>query len=124
MTTAAREVVIPGHRHRITCETLDDARRVAYLAVAHARPCELIVHDAYHRVLHHELIDGHQTPPTGSPPTAEQPKPITDVRVGNDASRAREDTPAPLAGSRRRAGPRSRRRPSAARKQPTHQGRQ
>ena len=46
-------------------ETLDDARRVAYLCVAHMRPCELIVCDAYHRVVHHEFINGHGPAGTG-----------------------------------------------------------
>lgn len=49
-------VTLPDHR--VTCETLDDARRVAYLCAARARPCQLIVHDAYHRVLQRELIGG------------------------------------------------------------------
>jgi hypothetical protein len=52
------EVVAPGQRERIRCETLEDARRIAYLSVARTRPCELIVRDAYNRVLGHELIDG------------------------------------------------------------------
>jgi hypothetical protein len=51
-------VAMTDRRSRVTCETLDDARRVAYLCAAHTRPCELIVHDAYHRVLQRELIDG------------------------------------------------------------------
>ena len=49
---------MPDQRERVTCETLDDARRVAYLCAARRRPCELIVCDAYHRVLHHEFING------------------------------------------------------------------
>jgi hypothetical protein len=56
--------VVMADRHRVVCETLEDARRVAYLQVARARPCELIVHDAYHRVLHRERIDGNGDPAT------------------------------------------------------------
>ena len=41
----------------VTCETLDDTRRIAYLCAAHTRRCELIVHDSCHRRLRHELID-------------------------------------------------------------------
>ncbi len=52
------DVEMPDH-HRMSCETLDDARRIAFLSAANARPCELIVHDAYHRVVQHELIDAH-----------------------------------------------------------------
>jgi hypothetical protein len=58
----AWEVAMPGKREPVTCETLDDARRVAYLCVAHMRPCELIVCDAYHRVVHREFINGHAGP--------------------------------------------------------------
>jgi hypothetical protein len=39
-------------------ETLDHARRVAYLSAAHRHSRELIIQDAYHRVLERELIDG------------------------------------------------------------------
>ncbi len=51
------QVELPGH-DRVICETFDDARRVAFLCAAHTCPCEVIVHDAYHRVLHRELING------------------------------------------------------------------
>jgi hypothetical protein len=45
----------PAHEGRIRCETLDEARRVAYLSVAHRRPCTLIVREsAGHE--HRELI--------------------------------------------------------------------
>jgi hypothetical protein len=52
-------VAVPGQREPFTCETLDDAKGFAYLSAARRRPCGLIVCDAYHRVLHHEVIDGH-----------------------------------------------------------------
>lgn len=51
------EVAGPDQQRRIACETLDDARRIAYLAVAHTHGCELIVRDAYNRILEHALID-------------------------------------------------------------------
>ncbi|MGO9890853.1 MAG: hypothetical protein ACLP0L_23545 [Solirubrobacteraceae bacterium] len=51
------EVTLPGQRDGITFETLDEAQRVAYLCAAHRHPCELVVRDAYHRVLHREFID-------------------------------------------------------------------
>jgi hypothetical protein len=44
--------------NHLRLETLDDARRVAYLCAAHRSPCELIIQDAYHRVLERELIVG------------------------------------------------------------------
>jgi hypothetical protein len=53
------EIVPPGPAHagRVTCESLDEARRVAYLCVAHSRPCTLIVREADHHE-HRELIGG------------------------------------------------------------------
>jgi hypothetical protein len=49
------DVVLPENERHVTCETLDDARRVAYLYGAHARPCELIVHEGGDRI-HSELL--------------------------------------------------------------------
>ncbi len=57
LTRRGWEVVMPDRRERVAYETLDEARRVAYLHLTDTQPCELIVHDAYHRVLQHELID-------------------------------------------------------------------
>lgn len=52
------EVELPAQHAQVTCETLDEIRRVAYLWAAHTRPCELIMHDAYQRVLMRESIEG------------------------------------------------------------------
>ena len=41
----------------VACETLDDARRLAYLHAARILPCELVIRDAYHLVVDHEIID-------------------------------------------------------------------
>jgi hypothetical protein len=51
--------VTPDRRERVACETLDDAKRVTYSCAADGRPCELVVCGAYHRVLHHEFLNGH-----------------------------------------------------------------
>ncbi|HUO73866.1 MAG TPA: hypothetical protein VMU39_24045 [Solirubrobacteraceae bacterium] len=51
------EVVLPDQADHVVCETLEDAKRIAYLCAAHRHPCELIVCDAYHRVVDHEYID-------------------------------------------------------------------
>jgi hypothetical protein len=51
------EVVLPDGRAGVACETLDDARRLAFLYAARILPCELVVRDAYHRVIDHEMID-------------------------------------------------------------------
>jgi hypothetical protein len=98
------EVVVPGRRKGIVCDTLDEARRVAYLAVAHTRACELIVHDARHRVIHQELIAGHQTSGTNSSHRGRQPEP-------RQAARS--------IGAWRPASLRSRRPPPTRSKQPT-----
>jgi hypothetical protein len=52
------EVELPDHKERVACETFDDAQRIGYLCAAHAQPCELIVQDAYHRVVQRRLITG------------------------------------------------------------------
>ena len=51
------DVVLPESGQLVTCETLDDARRVAYVCGAHAHPCELVVRDHDH--VHSELIGDH-----------------------------------------------------------------
>jgi hypothetical protein len=60
------EIAFPDQRARITCETFDEARRVAYLSVARRRPCELVVRGAHRRLLHREFIDGDED--TGARP--------------------------------------------------------
>jgi hypothetical protein len=54
----AWEVVLPDRPDHLTCQTLADAQRTASAQAARRRPCELIVRDAYHRVLHRELVNG------------------------------------------------------------------
>jgi hypothetical protein len=51
------EVTRSNEHDRFTRGTLDEAQHVAYLCAAHRRPCELVVRDAYHRVLRREFID-------------------------------------------------------------------
>jgi hypothetical protein len=41
----------------VRCETLEEAERVAHICAAYQQPCELVRCDAYHRMLHQELID-------------------------------------------------------------------
>lgn len=50
------QVALPN-RDRITCRTLDQARREAHVFAERTELCELIVHDAYHRVLSRELVN-------------------------------------------------------------------
>jgi hypothetical protein len=50
------DVALPGQTAHITCPTPEHARRVALLYAANRRPCELVMRDAYHRVVLRELI--------------------------------------------------------------------
>jgi hypothetical protein len=50
------EIELPDQSERIACETLEEARRVAYMCAARRRPCELIVHNAYHRLIELQLV--------------------------------------------------------------------
>jgi len=56
----AWEVALSEPGERVTCETLEEASRVAHRSAADRGPSELIVCDAYHRVVHCELIDGRE----------------------------------------------------------------
>ena len=72
------EVVLPGRRRPLRCRDLDEAQRAAYVFAERSRPCEVVVHDAYHRVVRRDLINGHrisaktEAPPARSntPPTS------------------------------------------------------
>jgi hypothetical protein len=61
------EVEVPDRHARVRCETLDDARRVAYLYAARKRACELIVRDAYQRVVYHEHLNEDRDPASQQP---------------------------------------------------------
>jgi hypothetical protein len=50
------EIAVPDEPEPLMCKTLEEASRLAYTCAADRRPCELIVCDAYHRVLRHEQI--------------------------------------------------------------------
>jgi hypothetical protein len=75
------EIELHDESEPIACTTLDEARRIAYVCAARRRPCELIVHDAYHRLIHRQLVSdqgqragGWTRPqaraPAATPPTA------------------------------------------------------
>ena len=57
-TTRGRWQVAAPDRERILCETLDEARHAAYVSAARVSACELVVHDAYHRVLSCDRVNG------------------------------------------------------------------
>ena len=77
------EVVLPGGRRPLRCQSLDDAERVAYVFAERSRPCEVLVHDAYHRVVRRHLINGHRVSADpaprrpGTPPIS--PAPDTNI---------------------------------------------
>ena len=56
------EVFLGDGRTCVTCETLDDARRLAYLHAGRMLACEVVIRDAYHRVIDHALIDSTGVP--------------------------------------------------------------
>jgi len=56
------QVTLPDDSRRVTCETLDDARRIAYLCAAHTRRCDRSCTTRATAGFTHELIDAH-TPP-------------------------------------------------------------
>ena len=56
----AWDVALPDADEHIICETLEEASKIAYRCAADRRPSELIVRDAYHRVLRREQISGQQ----------------------------------------------------------------
>jgi predicted kinase len=49
-------IALPDERERVTCATLADAKRIAHLWARDRSPCEVVVCDAYHRVLSRELV--------------------------------------------------------------------
>ena len=53
----AWNVAIPDVPRTITCETLEDARRLARLSATDGHLCELVVHDAYYRVIQREIVN-------------------------------------------------------------------
>jgi hypothetical protein len=50
------EVVLPVTGEAVRCPTLDDAVREGYRRASVAVECELVVHDAYHRVVRRERV--------------------------------------------------------------------
>jgi predicted kinase len=49
-------IALPGEGERVTCDTLEDARRLARRWAEDRSPCEVVVCDAYHRVLYREIV--------------------------------------------------------------------
>jgi hypothetical protein len=58
----AWEVTVRNELSRVGCQTLEDARKVAYRSASGRRPCELVVRDAYHRVIQRTVIADERPP--------------------------------------------------------------
>jgi hypothetical protein len=50
------EVLVPHCMRPLRFKSLDDATRMAYAVASRNGPCELVVHDDSHRVVHAEHI--------------------------------------------------------------------
>ena len=48
--------VTPAGEQRLTCATLGEAETIAHRWAGDHRPCELLIRDAYHRVLRREVV--------------------------------------------------------------------
>ena len=51
------EVLTPHSPRPLRCTSLEEAKRTAYRVASDDGPCELVVHDAYHRVVYSEHFD-------------------------------------------------------------------
>jgi hypothetical protein len=51
------EVADIERRVRIPCKTLVDARKEAFRRAVGTSPCDVVVHDAYNRVVEHTLVE-------------------------------------------------------------------
>jgi hypothetical protein len=47
-------IALPDQLELISCETREEAERTARRLAEQRHPCELVIYDAYHRVLHRE----------------------------------------------------------------------
>ena len=51
------QVAVPDRQQPVVCETLSDAIRVGYSSARRQRGCEIVVRDAYYRVVRREVVD-------------------------------------------------------------------
>lgn len=50
------EVRLPDDDEHVPCRDLDDAVHLGYRCAAERAGCEVVVHDAYHRVIRREFV--------------------------------------------------------------------
>jgi hypothetical protein len=50
------EVLLPEGEIYVVCGTLADARRQARFVARRRHPCEIVIRDAYHRVIDHQTV--------------------------------------------------------------------
>ncbi len=60
------DITLPTQLDAVNCGSLHEAKRVAYRLAADRQPCEVVMFDAYHRVVHRQLINGCEDAPTDS----------------------------------------------------------
>ena len=83
------DIDLPDQHARVRCETLDDAKRVAFLRAAHGHACTVVVRDAYHRVLDEEFIASDDDIAPQSAPHGRAP--LTVVRSTRLSARRRRE---------------------------------
>lgn len=60
------EVSIPSRHEQLICNSFQEAARRGYQLAAGEADCEMLVHDAYHRVVRRERLRGAKTERTVS----------------------------------------------------------
>jgi hypothetical protein len=50
------DVLLPDGQTCTVCDALDEARREARLVAGRRHPCEIVIRDAYHRVIDHQTV--------------------------------------------------------------------
>ncbi len=53
----AWEITLPVGLDPIKCKSFNEAKAAAYRSAARWHPCEVVMCDAYHRVVHRNVID-------------------------------------------------------------------
>ena len=52
------EVSIPSRHHRVICNSFQEAAKRGYQLAASEAECDVVLHDAYHRVVRRERVRG------------------------------------------------------------------
>jgi hypothetical protein len=85
--------VVSDQGEHLTCRTLDEAQQVAERLAAGIRPCETLIRDAYHRVVHLDLSSGDRRDHSQPSPKPAPPTRAVSRRPGSRPSQARQRRP-------------------------------